>query len=41
MQVGYIDMSELKDNMIATFLFTDIYNNEHWSAALTNVAYEE
>ena len=35
--VGYTDMSKLKDDLVATFLFTDIYNNEHWSAPLTNV----
>ncbi len=41
MIVGYTDMSELKDSLVATFLFTDIYNNEHWSAPLNNVAYAE
>ncbi len=41
MQVGYINMSALKDNLVATFLFTDIYDNEHWSAALDNVVYSE
>ena len=35
--VGYVDMSDAKDDLIASFLFTDIYNNEHWSAPLTNV----
>ena len=39
--VGYTDMSEIKDNLVATFLFTDIYDNEHWSAALDNVVYSE
>ena len=34
--VGYVDMSDAKDDLIASFLFTDIYNNEHWSAPLTN-----
>ncbi len=41
MVVGYTDMSSLKDNLVATFLFTDIYNNEHWSSPLLNVAYKE
>ena len=41
MQIGYIDMSELKSNLVATFLFTDIYNNEHWTSALDNVPYSE
>ena len=41
MQVGYIDMSGLKDGLVATFLFTDIYNNEHWTANLDNVPYAE
>ena len=35
--VGYTDMSELKDSLIATFLFTDIYNNEHWTLPMQNV----
>ena len=35
--VGYVDMSDARDDLIASFLFTDIYNNEHWSAPLTNV----
>ena len=39
--VGYTDLSELKNDLVATFLFTDIYNNEHWSAPLTNVPYSE
>ena len=39
--VGYTDMSALKDDLVATFLFTDIYNNEHWSAPLANVPYSE
>ena len=34
--VGYVDMSDARDDLIASFLFTDIYNNEHWSAPLTN-----
>ena len=41
MIIGYIDMSDLKNNLVATFLFTDIYNNEHWSAALDNVPLSE
>ena len=38
--VGYTDMSELQDNLVATYLFTDIYNNEHWTLPLSNVPYE-
>ncbi len=39
--VGYTDMSELQENLVATFLFTDIYDNEHWTSALDNVPYSE
>ena len=35
--VGYTDMSALKDNLVATYLFTDIYNNEHWTLPLENI----
>lgn len=35
--VGYTDMSELKDDLIATYLITDIYNNEYWTAPMRNV----
>ena len=35
--VGYTDLSELKNDLVATYLFTDIYNNEHWTLPLTNV----
>ncbi|MBR3078134.1 MAG: peptidase C11 [Oscillospiraceae bacterium] len=38
--VGYTDMSALKDQLVATYLFTDIYNNEHWTLPLSNVVYE-
>ena len=37
--VGYTDMSSSADRLIATLMFTDIYDNEHWSAPLTNVEY--
>ena len=39
--VGYTDMSELKDHLVATYLFTDIYNNEHWTLPLSNVVYSK
>ena len=35
--VGYSDMSSEAGKLIASFLFTDIYNNEFWSAPLQNV----
>lgn len=35
--VGYTDLSELKNDLVATYLFTDIYNNEHWTLPLANV----
>ena len=40
MVVGYTDMGSLSKDLVATFLFTDIYNNEHWTAPLLNVTYE-
>ena len=39
--VGYTDMSSLKDQLVATYLFTDIYNNEHWTLPMQNVPYTE
>ena len=37
--VGYTNMSSVSDKLVATLMFTDIYDNEHWSAPLTNVEY--
>ena len=39
--IGYSDMSSEADKLIASFLFTDIYNNEFWTAPLQNTAYAE
>ena len=38
--VGYTDMGSLSEDLVATYLFTDIYNSEYWTAPLTNVPYE-
>ena len=39
--VGYTDMGSLSEDLVATYLFTDIYNSEYWTAPLTNVPYED
>ncbi len=39
--VGYTDMGSLSEDLVATYLFTDIYNSEYWTAPLTNVLYED
>lgn len=38
--VGYTDMSSLKNSLKATYLITDIYNNEYWTAPMNNVPIE-
>ena len=38
--IGYTDMSDLKNDLVATYLLTDIYNNEYWTAPMKNVPLE-
>ena len=35
--VGYTDLGEMKDDLVATYLFTDIYDQEYWTAPMANV----
>ena len=39
--VGYTDLSSVQEALVPTYLFTDIYNNEHWTAPLAVVPYSE
>ena len=41
LELGYTDMSALWENFVATYMFTDIYNNEYWTTPMRNVQYAD